>query len=160
MRAALTATFSAAIGQRFGKQAGNSWLRHGGVTARDKDEQGVPKCAAKTAPFRATSMGAERWQPIEEVGRSALLEYLRSRRKGGWTVVGLEQASGATPLHQFSFPAKTLLLLGAEKEGVPPELLAEVDACVEIPQAGLIRSLNVHVSASLVMWEYCRQHPI
>lgn len=29
---------------------------------------------------------------------------------------------------------------------------------IEIPQFGVIRSLNVHVTAALFMWEYCKQH--
>lgn len=33
-----------------------------------------------------------------------------------------------------------------------------MDVCVEIPQHGVIRSLNVHVSAALLVWEYTRQH--
>jgi len=33
-----------------------------------------------------------------------------------------------------------------------------VDVCVEIPQHGVTRSLNVHVSAALLVWEYTRQH--
>ena len=41
--------------------------------------------------------------------------------------------------------------------GVPAELLAEVDACVEIPQRGLLRSLNVHVSAAIAVWELTRR---
>lgn len=32
-----------------------------------------------------------------------------------------------------------------------------LDVCVEIPQQGVIRSLNVHVSAALLIWEYTRQ---
>ena len=49
-----------------------------------------------------------------------------------------------------------VLLLGAEGTGVPASLLCEVDACVEIPQRGLLRSLNVHVSAAIAMWELTR----
>jgi tRNA G18 (ribose-2'-O)-methylase SpoU len=49
-----------------------------------------------------------------------------------------------------------VLLLGAEGTGVPASLLAEVDQCVEIPQRGLLRSLNVHVSAAIAMWEHAR----
>jgi tRNA guanosine-2'-O-methyltransferase len=33
-----------------------------------------------------------------------------------------------------------------------------VDVCVEIPQLGVIRSLNVHVSGAIMSWEYVRQH--
>lgn len=45
-----------------------------------------------------------------------------------------------------------------EREGIPANLLQMLDVCVEIPQQGIIRSLNVHVSAALLIWEYTRQH--
>ncbi|KAF4035405.1 SpoU rRNA Methylase family [Phytophthora infestans] len=50
-----------------------------------------------------------------------------------------------------------VLALGREKEGIPVEVLQLVDVCVEIPQFGLVRSLNVHVSGPLVLWEYTQQ---
>jgi tRNA G18 (ribose-2'-O)-methylase SpoU len=49
------------------------------------------------------------------------------------------------------------LLLGKEKEGVPVRYLQMVDGSIEIPQFGLIRSLNVHVSGAILVWEYTRQ---
>ena len=107
--------------------------------------------------FKRLSMGSERWLPIEEVKPDALLNYLRDRRHAGWQVVALEQAHGSVPIQSFTFSPRTILLLGAESDGVPAELLEEVDSCVEIPQAGLIRSLNVHVSASITLWECTRQ---
>ena len=39
-----------------------------------------------------------------------------------------------------------------------PVLFLQVDVCVEIPQLGVVRSLNVHVSGALAVWEYTRQH--
>jgi tRNA G18 (ribose-2'-O)-methylase SpoU len=45
-----------------------------------------------------------------------------------------------------------------EREGIPAEVIHLLDDCVEIPQFGTIRSLNVHVSASLLIWEYTKQH--
>jgi hypothetical protein len=35
-----------------------------------------------------------------------------------------------------------------------------MDECVEIPQFGVVRSLNVHVSAAVAMYEYTRQGPL
>jgi tRNA guanosine-2'-O-methyltransferase len=35
-----------------------------------------------------------------------------------------------------------------------------LDVCVEIPQFGVIRSLNVHVSAAIAIWEYSKQNLI
>ena len=50
-----------------------------------------------------------------------------------------------------------VLLLGKEKEGIPVEFLQAVDQCVEIPQLGIIRSLNVHVSGAICIWEITKQ---
>jgi len=44
-----------------------------------------------------------------------------------------------------------------EKEGIPIEVIQMLDICVEIPQLGVIRSLNVHVSAAIAVWEYTKQ---
>jgi tRNA guanosine-2'-O-methyltransferase len=57
----------------------------------------------------------------------------------GYTVVGLEQTSQSTPLPRFRFPERCVLLVGREREGVPPEILALLDEAVEIPQLGIIR---------------------
>ncbi|KAF4744697.1 Tar (HIV-1) RNA binding protein 1 [Perkinsus olseni] len=40
---------------------------------------------------------------------------------------------------------------------MPTSLIPMLDACVEIPQFGVIRSLNVHVTGALCIWEYTRQ---
>jgi tRNA G18 (ribose-2'-O)-methylase SpoU len=37
------------------------------------------------------------------------------------------------------------------------DLIQMLDYCVEIPQLGVIRSLNVHVSAAIAIWEYTKQ---
>lgn len=71
--------------------------------------------------------------------------------------MGLEQTAESQPLPGFPFLSKTVLVLGREKEGIPPEIISLLDATVEIPQLGVIRSLNVHVSGALAMYEYCRR---
>lgn len=75
----------------------------------------------------------------------------------GYSIVALEQTSKSMPLHEFEFPLKTVLLLGDEQRGIPVELLPLVDTCVEIPQRGVTRSLNVHVTGALAIWEYSKQ---
>ena len=85
-----------------------------------------------------------------------LKRHLREWRRKGYEVVALEQTAKSTTLQKFSFAEKTLLLLGKEREGVPAVLLGEVDRCVEIPQAGLVRSLNVHVATACCVWEWAR----
>lgn len=45
-----------------------------------------------------------------------------------------------------------------EKDGIPANIINLLDMAVEIPQLGVVRSLNVHVTASIFMWEYYKQH--
>lgn len=86
-----------------------------------------------------------------------LVRWLRLRKEEGYTIVGVEQTSSSISIADLEFPAKVVLLLGKEKEGIPVEFLQSVDVCVEIPQLGIIRSLNVHVSGAISIWEYTKQ---
>lgn len=97
-------------------------------------------------------------------------DTLRSRRpcihwvrsKAGWIddqralgkrVVAVELVEGATPLGRLEMARQpTILLLGHEHHGVPDEVLATVDECVEIPMIGQGASLNVAVAGSLVAY--------
>lgn len=93
----------------------------------------------------------------------ALLSWLLQKKKEGFWIVGLEQTSSSVPLHAIEIPEmaaennKTVLLLGKEKEGIPVHFLQVIDDCVEIPQFGMIRSLNVHVSGAITIWELTRK---
>ncbi|XP_048193359.1 LOW QUALITY PROTEIN: probable methyltransferase TARBP1 [Perognathus longimembris pacificus] len=107
--------------------------------------------------FQHLSVSAEQWLPLLEVKPAQLAEYLQQKKAEGYTIVGVEQTAKSSELDQYCFPEKSLLLLGNEREGIPARLLQQLDACVEIPQQGVVRSLNVHVSAALLIWEYTRQ---
>lgn len=84
---------------------------------------------------------------------SKLVALLLTTRFVGFTIVALEQTSNSIPLQSYSFPKKTCIVLGNERCGIPAEILHLVDDCVEIPQFGRVRSLNVHVTGSLAIWK-------
>lgn len=105
-------------------------------------------------------MTSEGWVNLQEVKEDDLLLWLQQKRREGFKIVGLEQTAGSIPLAGVSshpFPDRTVLLLGKEREGIPAHLLRVVDVCFEIPQLGIVRSLNVHVSGAIAIWEYTRQ---
>uniref|UniRef100_A0A0G4HZX1 tRNA/rRNA methyltransferase SpoU type domain-containing protein n=1 Tax=Chromera velia CCMP2878 TaxID=1169474 RepID=A0A0G4HZX1_9ALVE len=112
----------------------------------------------KDPAFQAIAVSAERWTRVEEVRPPDLSSFLQNLRAKGYFLVGLEQTQESVSLNRLSFPEKTAVVLGAEKFGLPAELIPLMDVCTEIPQFGVIRSLNVHVSAALCVWEYTRQH--
>ncbi|TSO98518.1 putative methyltransferase TARBP1 [Bagarius yarrelli] len=110
--------------------------------------------------FQALSVSSELWLPLIEVKPMDLTGFLQLRQKEGYSIIGVEQTANSQSLQNYRFPEKTLLLLGNEREGIPADLLQLLDVCVEIPQQGVTRSLNVHVSAALLVWEYTKQHSV
>eukprot|EP00658_Telonema_sp_P-2_P000846 TRINITY_DN10309_c0_g1_i1.p1 TRINITY_DN10309_c0_g1~~TRINITY_DN10309_c0_g1_i1.p1 ORF type:complete len:220 (+),score=50.05 TRINITY_DN10309_c0_g1_i1:226-885(+) len=108
--------------------------------------------------FQQCSVTAEKWLPIQEVPEQQLESWLVEQKQLGWRIVALEQTANSVCMTEFKFPDRCIVVLGEEQRGVPVELLKLVDTCVEIPQLGVLRSLNVHVSASLLIWEFTKQH--
>ncbi|KAF7828486.1 putative methyltransferase TARBP1 [Senna tora] len=111
----------------------------------------------KDKQFQLISVTAEKWIPIVEVPVNSVKAYLQKKKREGFSILGLEQTANSVPLDQFMFPKKTVLVLGREKEGIPVDIIHILDACIEIPQLGVVRSLNVHVSGAIATWEYTRQ---
>jgi 23S rRNA (guanosine2251-2'-O)-methyltransferase len=103
-----------------------------------------------------TALGAT--DSVEWKYLTSALEAVRELKSAGWLVVAVEQAEGSVPLQQFKLNTgeKLLLIFGNEVEGVSQGVLANCDACIEIPQFGMKHSLNVSVAAGMVLWELAR----
>nr|XP_039248047.1 probable methyltransferase TARBP1 isoform X1 [Styela clava] len=108
--------------------------------------------------YQSLSVTAHKWLPLKEVKPWKLPEYLMQMKKSGYTLIGTEQTAQSVCLSKYRFPVKCVVVLGNEKEGIPIPILKILDVCVQIPQKGIIRSLNVHVSGAITVWEYARQH--
>ncbi|ORE16390.1 hypothetical protein BCV71DRAFT_265697 [Rhizopus microsporus] len=107
--------------------------------------------------FTSVSVASERWMPMTEVPESEVAKFLKEKREEGYTICGLEQTTTSATLGEYIFPEKCVLLLGKEKQGVPADLLQMLDVTIEIPQYGITRSLNVHVSGAICIYEYTKQ---
>jgi tRNA G18 (ribose-2'-O)-methylase SpoU len=75
----------------------------------------------------------------------------------GIEVIALEQTSAAVSYDRFTFPFPHCFVVGHEVKGVSPEVLARVDAVVDIPMAGMKQSLNVAVSFGVLAFEIRHQ---
>ncbi|MBN1908863.1 MAG: TrmH family RNA methyltransferase [Pirellulales bacterium] len=93
-----------------------------------------------------------------EVHRT-LPPVLKRLKVEGFTLVGLEQTTDSVPLPTFAFPRKTVLVVGNERLGIEPDVLAMLDQVVEIPVYGLPYSHNAATAAAIALYEYCRQYP-
>ncbi|GAA5797284.1 hypothetical protein HPULCUR_002665 [Helicostylum pulchrum] len=107
--------------------------------------------------FTSISVASEKWMPMIEVTENDVAAYLQQKKEQGYTLCGLEQTTTSATLGDYEFPEKCVLLLGKERQGVPADLLQMLDVTIEIPQYGITRSLNVHVSGAICIYEYTKQ---
>jgi tRNA (guanosine-2'-O-)-methyltransferase len=101
------------------------------------------------------SMGTERylsWSAFERTETAA-----DAARDDGYTVVGLELADDAVPLHQLRPGPDVCLVVGHEDRGLSPAALAACDAVAFLPQMGRVGSLNVATAAAIAIYELRRQ---
>ncbi|XP_015438417.1 PREDICTED: uncharacterized protein LOC107193477 [Dufourea novaeangliae] len=112
----------------------------------------------KDKEFQNLSVSAEHWITITEIKPHQLSKYLLEKKDMGWSLVGVEQTANSKSLLNMKFKKKSILVLGNEKDGIPANLIPLFDTCIEIPQVGVIRSLNVHVSGAICIWQYAIQH--
>ncbi|WP_264512412.1 RNA methyltransferase [Flavobacterium sp. N1719] len=101
-----------------------------------------------------TALGATEtvaWEYAEKV--TTVIQQLQT---AGVKVYAIEQVENATFLDQFS-PNKDeryALIFGNEVYGVSQEAIALAEGCIEIPQLGSKHSLNISVSAGIVVWDF------
>jgi TrmH family RNA methyltransferase len=65
-----------------------------------------------------------------------------------------------TPLHALELGERAVFVLGAEREGLPPDVAATCDALAAIPQAGGAESLNVATAGAIALYEWGRRQAI
>jgi tRNA G18 (ribose-2'-O)-methylase SpoU len=107
---------------------------------------------ANTRAIAKTALGAEAHLEVTHVDQT--LEAVTDAREAGAIAVALEQSPAAINVFEFTAPAdaEIALVLGAEVEGLDPEVMRTCDAIVEIPQFGSKESLNVSVAAGVALY--------
>jgi tRNA G18 (ribose-2'-O)-methylase SpoU len=74
-------------------------------------------------------------------------------------ILTVEQSDNSVLLHEFIpvIDKKYALVFGNEVDGVSDFAMQYCDTCLEIPQFGMKHSLNISVSAGIVIWEFARK---
>ena len=86
-------------------------------------------------------------------------EAIESLHNDGFFVYSIEQVEGSTKLQnlQLDTDRRYAIVLGNEVKGVHQEVVDKSDCCLEIPQFGTKHSLNVSVTAGMVIWEFAKR---
>lgn len=100
-----------------------------------------------------TALGAEFTVDWKYVNNAVgTVDNLRSE---GYVVYSVEQAEGSIMLDELTLDRskKYAVVMGNEVKGVQQEVIDHSDGCIEIPQYGTKHSLNVSVTAGIVIWD-------
>ena len=86
-------------------------------------------------------------------------EAIESLHNDGVFVYSIEQVEGSTKLQnlQLDTDKRYAVVLGNEVKGVHQEVVDMSDGCLEIPEFGTKHSLNVSVTAGMVIWEVAKK---
>jgi tRNA G18 (ribose-2'-O)-methylase SpoU len=103
-----------------------------------------------------TALGATEsvdWEYMENT-----LECVKKLQAKGYHCLAIEQAKNSVMLNDFDHAKhpKIAVFFGNEVKGVQQEVIDKCDNCIEIPQLGTKHSLNISVSAGVVLWELFR----
>jgi len=122
-------------------------------------------CCPPNQEIHKTALGAEEsveWQYYKET-----LDAVQALKKEGYTVYAVEQAHDSKTLEEAAGEVqrdkgqgtkdkgqgtKVAVVLGHEVFGVQQEVVDACDGCIEIPQYGTKHSMNVSVTAGIVMY--------
>ena len=116
-----------------------------GITPAPQDRFGD-----KREDMAKVALGAEdsvRWKQFEDIDDAIV--YAKEQ---GCSIVAVEQDDKSVPLKEFKKPEKVAYIFGREVEGVSKEILDICDTIVEIPMQGIKNSLNVSVTAGIVLF--------
>lgn len=102
------------------------------------------------AEIEKTSLGASKTVPWEQV--ATMREVIERLQADGVHVVAVELAEGSVSLRDFEEPENVAYIVGNEVDGVSKEALELADVIVELPMLGQKESLNVSVTAGIVLY--------
>lgn len=112
-------------------------------------------CAVPPSPeIHKSALGAE--FSVDWVYEKDTMDAVRKLKEDGYVVLSVEQTVNSIKLDKFvpEPDKKYALVLGNEVDGVQQEVVDASDGVLEIPQFGTKHSLNISVTAGIVLWHF------
>ena len=122
--------------------------------------EAVYLCGITSTPpmteIHKTALGAE--DSVSWHYFPSAMDAIESLKADGYEVYSIEQAHGSTLLQNFKpvIGRKYAVIFGNEVKGVHQEVVDASDGCLEIPQFGTKHSMNVSVTAGIIIWHFAQ----
>ncbi|MES2863413.1 MAG: RNA methyltransferase [Bacteroidota bacterium] len=95
------------------------------------------------------AMGAEKWVDINRYDN--MKTCIATLRKQGYQIIATTPHNDSCMLDEFDVTKKSAIFFGTEIDGLSEEVMKEADGFIKIPMVGFTESLNISVSAALVI---------
>ena len=95
------------------------------------------------------AMGAQQWIDVYRYKNTA--SCLRQLRSEGYQIIATTPHNDSCLLEEFVIDRKSALFFGTEKEGLSAEVMQQADGFLKIPMVGFTESLNISVSAAIIL---------
>lgn len=96
------------------------------------------------------TQGADKW--VEVTKWKTAQPCIESLKAQGYKICVTHLDAKAKPLHEVDFTGKVALVLGNERDGASPEMIAAADETVIIPMTGFVQSFNISVAGALSLY--------
>lgn len=103
----------------------------------------------------SVTTGAEKWLRLNYYNSTE--ECLKKLKNEGFKIACTYSDKDSLKPWEIDFSQKIAVIFGNEKEGVSETALSLSDFKIWIPMLGMVRSLNVSVSAGMILYEALKQ---
>lgn len=100
---------------------------------------------------REIAMGAQKWVTLNRYHNSK--ECIENLRRQGYQIVASTPHYDAGKLADFDISKPSAIFFGTETNGLSEEIIGQADKFIKIPMAGFTESLNISVSAAIILQE-------
>jgi tRNA (guanosine-2'-O-)-methyltransferase len=98
---------------------------------------------------REIAMGAQKWVDVNRYSTSK--ECIKELRAKGYQIAATTPYGESTMLKDFNIEKPLAIFFGTEKDGLSDEIMKEADCRLNIPMFGFTESLNISVSAAIIL---------
>ncbi|MBR9855204.1 MAG: RNA methyltransferase [Algicola sp.] len=101
------------------------------------------------------AMGAEQW--VDVYRYQTTTDCMAKLKEEGYQIIATTPHNDSSLLHDFFPEKKSAIFFGTEREGLSEEVMQQADGFLKIPMVGFSESLNVSVSAAIIIQELAQK---
>ena len=119
------------------------------------DIHGISSNEQKVGVNLKSASGSNHWVNLHI--HHSIPNVISELKQSGFSIYAANDSAKAIDYRKVDYTKPSVIVLGAELDGISPETLDMVDEEIKIPMQGMVESLNVSVANAVILFEAQRQ---